>query len=309
MADNRPVGPDAAPGKGRGVRISAPAKINLYLHVTGRRADGYHLLDSLVVFAGIADELSVTPAEGWSLVIEGPFADKIPAGSDNLVAKAATALAGICGQAPDVEVRLTKNLPPAAGIGGGSADAAAVLHALCRIWQRDPGEPAIQDLALSLGADVPVCLAGRPVFFGGVGEQLTAAPGLPDCWLVLVNPGVEVPTPSVFRARTGPFSQGGRFGDPPGTVAELAAVLAARGNDLMAPALTLAPVIGTVLAALEDRPGCLLARMSGSGATCFGLFAEPEGARRAAADLAADYPDWWVEAAPMLTAPEKPQSL
>lgn len=308
MADDRASG-TAASGRRRGVRIAAPAKINLYLHVTGKRADGYHLLDSLVVFAGIADRLTVTPAAKGTLVIDGPFAGRIPAGPGNLAVKAASAAAHLLGMVDGFEIRLTKNLPPAAGIGGGSADAAAVLRAVCHLAGRDPGESAIADLALSLGADVPVCLAGKPTFFGGVGEVLDPAPQLPEAWLVLVNPRVEVSTPAVFRARTADFSRAGRFTEPPPDAAALAAVLAERNNDLTAPALTLAPVVGTVLDALSALPDCLLARMSGSGATCFGLFATEQSARRAAEALSAAHPGWWTEAVPMLTMAEEPQTL
>ena len=307
MADERASA--TASGGRRSVRIAAPAKINLYLHVTGKRGDGYHLLDSLVVFAGIADRLTVTQSATGRLAIDGPFADQIPAGPDNLAVKAASAAAQLLGMEDGFEIRLTKNLPPAAGIGGGSADAAAVLRAVCRLAGRDPGEPGLADLALSLGADVPVCLAGNPVFFGGVGERLSPAPQLPEAWLVLVNPRVEVSTPAVFKARTGDFSAAGRFTQAPVNAAALAAVLAERRNDLMAPALILAPVVGTVLDALGAQPDCLLARMSGSGATCFGLFADHEGARRAAEALSAGHPEWWTEAVPMLTVAEEPQTL
>ncbi len=294
---------------GPGVAIAAPAKINLYLHVTGKRDDGYHLLDSLVVFAGIADRLSLVPAEDGSLTIDGPFGRGIPAGPENLVARAASDFAEAAGTSGRYQIHLTKNLPPASGIGGGSADAAAVLRALCLLNGRDPEAPDMADLALALGADVPVCLAGRPLFFGGIGERLAPAPRLPEAWLVLVNPRVGLSTPAVFRARIGAYSEAGRFAEPVGGVERFAELLAARRNDLTAPAQTLAPVIGDVLAALEALPGCRLARMSGSGATCFGLFAGAEIAQRAAAVLAADHPGWWVEPAPMLTRPEAPQRI
>jgi 4-diphosphocytidyl-2-C-methyl-D-erythritol kinase len=267
----------------------APAKVNLALHVLGRREDGYHLLDSLVVFAGVGDRLLAEPARSLSLTVAGPFAGALAAERDNLVLRAARALADAAGVAAGARLVLEKHLPVASGIGGGSADAAAALRLLARLWGCSP---ASRELALALGADVPVCLAGRPARMGGVGEALARVPALPRCGLVLVNPGVPVATPAVFRARSGAFSP--PLDLPPGwaDAAALAADLARWGNDLELPALTLQPAIGDVLAALRAVPGCLLARMSGSGATCFGLFAAPEHAVQAAAGLHS--PGWWV---------------
>jgi 4-diphosphocytidyl-2-C-methyl-D-erythritol kinase len=284
------------------ITVAAPAKLNLYLHVLGRRADGYHLLDSLVAFAGAADLVEVRPARGLSLRIEGPMAPAL-AGEDpeaNLVLRAARLLAGALGRPADAGIVLVKRLPVAAGVGGGSADAAAALQALARLWGVAPDDPLLAALAPRLGADVPVCLAGRAAFFGGIGEELAPAPPLPPAWAVLVNPGVPVPTPAVFAARVGPFSAPARFAEAPADCAGLARLLAARGNDLMPAAVALAPVVETVLERLAASPGCLLARMSGSGATCFGLFADAAAARDAAGRLAAAHPDWWVEAARLI---------
>ncbi len=280
---------------------AAPAKLNLYLHVLGRRADGYHELDSLVAFAGVGDRLTVAPAAGGPhLTITGPFAAPLaaedPAG--NLVTRAAVALAERLGRSPAVRIVLEKNLPVASGIGGGSADAAACLRALARLWGLPTGHPDLHELGARLGADVPVCLAGRPAYFGGVGDRLDPAPALPEVHVVLVNPGVPVPTPAVFRARQGDFSPSARFAHAPSDAAELAAVLAERRNDLTAPALSVAPAIATVLEALSATPGCLLARLSGSGATCFGLYATTAEADGAAARLAR--PGWWVHAGRLL---------
>ncbi len=266
----------------------APAKVNLTLHVTGRRGDGYHLLDSLVAFAGVGDRVTVGPGQG--LRITGPRAAGLTAGPDNLCLRAAEAMGG------GVAVTLEKVLPVASGIGGGSADAAAVLRALARMGR--PMPPA--DRVLALGADVPVCLAGRAVRMTGVGEGLTPVT-LPPAWLVLANPGVAVSTADVFRALdrrdNAPMAAVPRLRD----AAELAAFLAMARNDLEAPATALAPVIAEVRHALTAQQGCLFARMSGSGATCFGLFADGLGAAAAARALRAARPAWWVEAAPLLS--------
>lgn len=274
--------------------------MNLYLHVVGRRADGYHLLDSLVAFADIGDEIEVMPADRLSLTVTGPFADRVPADAGNLALRAAEALGRAAGRVPGVAIRLAKHLPVSAGIGGGSADAAAVLRALCRLWQLDPAAPEVTAVAASLGADVPVCLAGRTAFVGGVGEHLDPAPDVSGVPLVLVNPGIGLATPDVFRACAGSFSSPARFDRPAADPARLATLLRARGNDLFPPAQRLVPEIGAVLAALEERPDCLLARMSGSGATCFGLFGSADSAGAAAAAIAAERPGWWVRTGHLL---------
>jgi 4-diphosphocytidyl-2-C-methyl-D-erythritol kinase len=274
----------------------APAKVNLTLHVTGRRADGYHLLDSLVAFAGVGDRLRASPAPVLTLAVTGPRAAGVPADEGNLVWRAARLVDPAAGAA----IVLDKHLPAAAGLGGGSSDAAAAVRALSRLW----GRPLPQPAALAvLGADVPVCLAARPARMGGVGEVLAPVPPLPPVWAVLANPGVAVPTPAVFAALER------RDGAPmPAALprlrdaAELAAWLRTMRNDLEAPAIRLRPVIARVSAALAAQPGCLIARMSGSGATCFGLFPDPLHARAAAAALAAAEPGWWVADAPL--APE-----
>ena len=185
---------------------AAPAKVNLYLHVTGRRADGYHLLDSLVVFAGIGDVLEAAPSDTLSLHVEGRFAAGLADEPDNLVLRAARALAAAAGVPARARLVLQKNLPVASGIGGGSADAAAALRLLSRLWDLRPAPSEMARLALALGADVPVCLAGRASRMSGIGEQLAAAPRLPICGIVLVNPGVAVATADVFRARHGAWS-------------------------------------------------------------------------------------------------------
>lgn len=273
----------------------APAKINLCLHVTGRRADGYHLLDSLVVFAGVGDRVTASPATGLSLAIEGPEGAALSADPDNLVLRAARLMGA------GAALTLWKALPVSSGIGGGSADAAATLRAVARLTGQALPDPAA---VLALGADVPVCLQGHPVRMQGVGEVLTPLPALPPLWMVLVNPRVPVGTPQVFAALS-------RRENPPvppvpasalASAADLAAWLSAHTrNDLAAPARQVAPVLAEVQASLEGVPGCLLARMSGSGGTHFGLFVSNAQAQAAAKSLTLAHPDWWVEAAPVLT--------
>jgi 4-diphosphocytidyl-2-C-methyl-D-erythritol kinase len=276
----------------------APAKVNLCLHVTGRREDGYHLLDSLVVFAGVGDRITLLPGKGLTLRLSGPEAGALTAEPDNLVLRAARAMG-----ANGAEIRLWKALPVASGIGGGSADAAATLRAISRLsGQPLPDAGAV----LALGADVPVCLMGRPVRMQGVGEVLTPLPVLPPLWMVLANPRVPVATPPVFAALTS------RDNPPlPGLpAAALRSADAFAGwlaretrNDLSAAARRIAPGLAEVEAALTGMPGCLLARMSGSGATHFGLFAAAEQARVAARLLSAGRPGWWVADAPVLPVP------
>jgi 4-diphosphocytidyl-2-C-methyl-D-erythritol kinase len=272
----------------RAVRVTAPAKLNLTLHVVGRRADGYHLLDGLVAFADIGDVVEARPADRLSLEVTGPFAGAIE--GENLVLKAARLL----GEGRGAALRLEKHLPVASGIGGGSSDAAAALLALARLWD----VPVSASLAARLGADVPVCLGRIPAWLGGVGERLDPAPALPEAGLVLVNPLVPLPTPAVFEARRGAFSSPSRFSEAPSDPARLAALVAERRNDLTAAAIGLVPAIGDILAALADA---LVARMSGSGATCFGLYENVAAARAAAARVAR--PGWWVAAGRLVTPP------
>jgi 4-diphosphocytidyl-2-C-methyl-D-erythritol kinase len=292
------------------VRAFAPAKINLYLHIVGRRADGYHLLDSLIAFADIGDWVSAAAAESLSLAIGGPEAGAIAGlGEDNLVLRAARlfaaeAAAKAPGAAPfGAALYLDKELPAASGIGGGSSDAAATLRALDRMWHGPLDSPALAALALKLGADTPACLAARPVWVGGIGEVIEDALGLPPAGIVLANPRRNLPTADVFAARRGAFSAGGRFAPMPRHAAALAAVLRERRNDLTEPALSLFPEIAAVLERLAQLPGALFARMSGSGATCFALFSDRAAALAAGGLLARAAPLWWSAAGALLTAP------
>lgn len=271
------------------VSEAAPAKLNLCLHVTGRRGDGYHLLDSLVVFADVADRVLVAPGKGLSLQVTGPEAADLGSEPDNLVLRAARSL-GVT----DATLVLDKHLPVASGIGGGSADAAATLRALARLT----GRPLPSDAeVLHLGADVPVCLAGRPARMTGIGETLVPLQPLPALWVVLVNPRVAVPTPQVFATLT-------RRDNPPLPDLPTAALASAEAfaawltdhtrNDLIPPARAVAPILAEVHTTLAATPSCLLARMSGSGGTHFGLFASAEAAETAARTLAAAHPGWWI---------------
>ena len=287
------------------LRLAAPAKLNLYLHVVGRRPDGYHLLDSLAAFATVGDELTFWPAPDLALTIDGPFGSSLAVDDDNLVVKAARALATHAGRKPAAAIRLTKRLPVASGIGGGSADAAATLQGLNRLWTLGLPDTTLAKIGLALGADVPVCLAGVASFFGGIGDEIAAAGFLPNTHVVLVNPGMPLATASVFRARAqaaAAYSTPARWTDAVPDAATLAGLLAKRSNDLSRAAIGLLPVIADVLAALEQQRPCLLARLSGSGATCFGLFAERGEAREAAAAIADAHRDWWVVATTLTAA-------
>ncbi len=277
--------------------MHAPAKINLSLHVTGRRADGYHLLDSVVAFAGAHDVVTATQADTLSLSVAGPFAPALAQDPDNLVLRAARALAEAAGVPPRAALHLEKNLPVASGIGGGSADAAATLRALSRLWNLVTPQDAIYAIAARLGADVPVCVASRACRMSGIGEILTPVPKLPECGLLLANPGVALATQSVFRARAAAFSPPLALPEAWPDAAALAATLTRAGNDLQPPAIVLCPAIGTLLADLAAHPGALLARMSGSGATCFALFATAAEAQGAAAVLA--QPGRWCWGGPL----------
>ena len=286
------------------VRAFAPAKVNLYLHVLGRRADGYHRLDSLIAFADIGDEVTATPADTLTLTVGGPEAEAIAGlGNDNLVLRAARLLAARAGIGASASLHLDKRLPAAAGIGGGSSDAAATLRALSRLWAHRLDEAALMAFALELGADVPACLAGRPVWVGGVGEELEPAAALPPAGIVLANPRRPLPTAAVFQRRSGSFSAPGRFDPMPRAAAGLAAALASRHNDLTETAVALVPEIAAVIERLAGLPGALLARMSGSGATCFALFADRAAALAAGRALALAEPGWWSAAGALTAAP------
>ncbi|MCO4318519.1 4-(cytidine 5'-diphospho)-2-C-methyl-D-erythritol kinase [Phyllobacterium sp. 21LDTY02-6] len=284
-----------SPAPGTVSRV-APAKINLALHVTGRRDDGYHLLDSLVVFAGHGDRISVKSTAADSFAISGPFAAGLPADDGNLVIRARDALRSLFpGHSGAVAIHLEKNLPIASGIGGGSSDAAAVLLALARLWrlQIEPG--ALLPVALKLGADLPMCLHGRPLMARGIGEAIEPVAQFPHLPLVLANCGLAVSTPQAFAA----LDRRDNPGLPPlpglASAAALCDYLAATQNHLYLAARKLSARIDDTLHALENT-GPLLARMSGSGATCFAIYDSDAAAALAAQRLQQQHPDWFVMA-------------
>ncbi len=297
------------------LRIKASAKVNLSLHIKGRRADGYHELAGLVAFADIADELlfkqegygDLTDAgPGWSLAITGPFSANLREGeagsSFNLVEQAARLFQKENEGCAGGEIFLEKNLPIAAGIGGGSSDAAATLNALRKIC-RSCDDQDLKRMAVRLGADVAMCLSPKAKIIGGIGELYQTATPFTPLPAILVNPGVRVPTPAVFKELSAPaladdlpketseiFGQGDIS---PRTMIDW---LRTQSNDLQAPAIRIAPVIEHVLAVIEANNSCRLARMSGSGATCFGLYENMDDARAAAQKISAEHPAWWVVA-------------
>ena len=274
------------------LREAARAKVNLYLHVVGKRADGYHLLDSLAVFPDVGDVLQAEAADGLSLELAGRFGANLQAEPDNLVLRAARGLAELAGVPARARLVLEKNLPVSSGIGGGSADAAAALRVLQGLWGVSVPADDLAALALQLGADVPVCLASQPARMRGVGEVLSAGPVLAECGMLLANPLVGVATPAVFKARNAGFSAAPVLPQGWADATLMAEFLSDLVNDLEPPAISLCPVIADVLCAIAGSPECLLARMSGSGATCFGLYETPAQARAAARGLAGH--GWWV---------------
>ena len=320
--------------------VFAPAKINLCLHVGDKRADGFHELESLVAFGGARDVLRIERADELSLSIEGVFAEGLSNGEDNLVLKAARLLSARANVNFGAKIVLQKDLPVASGIGGGSADAAAALRGLVRLWDLDPTQSELLSIAAELGSDVPVCLASQSAWIAGRGERVTPITELPVFWLVLVNPGISVSTAEVFRKlgrpshppleggsksslsdserrisgrgkslssviypspknsslrenfSTLPQGEGRIFG-----LSSLVNFLQSTTNDLEAPARVIAPEIGQVLEEIAREPAVLLSRMSGSGATCFGVFSDDATARAAAESLKSRHADWWAAAA------------
>jgi 4-diphosphocytidyl-2-C-methyl-D-erythritol kinase len=280
-----------------GILEVANAKINLSLRVRGRQPDGYHQLESLVVFADVADRVVCEDADDLALEISGPFSAHLAADEDNLILRAARVFGAALGRDPTLAFKLEKNLPIASGIGGGSADAAAALRAMMRLWGDPPG--SIANIALELGADVPVCMRKRPTFMTGVGEKIRTVRHLPEMHAVLANPGVSVSTAAVFdQLQSGPVEGPDRLPLLSGveTLERLLNWLQENGNDLEVPAMSIEPVIGTVLQELRGTSGCHFARMSGSGATCYGLYGNPFDAAEAAAELSKAHVNWWVTA-------------
>ena len=293
--------------------VFAPAKVNLYLHVTGKRGDGYHTLDSLMGFVDVGDEITITPNEQLSFQIEGPYAsafdDKecdISPASKNLVMQAAWGISKLTGHRLDCSITLRKNLPLGAGIGGGSADAAAVIWGLLELWDLPADIKGLDELLLSLGADVPVCFGCETQRVQGIGEVFSAPPMIPEMPILLVYPGIPSHTKSVFKRYTGEYSDAiDALPDMFEDVNEVCAFLKDHTrNDLTAAAQSDMPIIQNVLDGIGAQTGCLLARMSGSGSSCFGIFENENSAKDASAKLAQENPDWWVKTA-WLGRPER----
>ena len=275
----------------------APAKVNLFLHIENRRDDGLHDLVSLIVFTAFGDRVHLSPSTEFRLERTGPFAEQLPENPRNdLCLQAATQMVDMFGRTQKVTISLEKNIPVAAGIGGGSSDAAAVLRGLCRLWELDPNDRRVISIAAGLGADVPVCLQGRAGCVTGIGDVITPLDDDPGLHILLVNPNQAVSTAAVFGA----LHMGGDLtGETENSVWQpdqtaFVPSLRATRNDLTGPALGLCPAIADVLQSLEQAEGCELARMSGSGATCFAVFPDAEFCSRAASRIAEAHPDWWV---------------
>jgi 4-diphosphocytidyl-2-C-methyl-D-erythritol kinase len=274
----------------------APAKVNLALHVTGRRADGYHVLDSIAVFADIGDRVTIEPADELRLSLSGPFAAHAPGGSTDLSWRAAVAFFAEAGLEPAASIHVEKNIPAGAGLGGGSADAAAVLSGLNDYFRAGLSRDTLKAIGLKIGADVPMCLEGRALRARGIGEEISPIGGWPSLPMVLVWPGRTVSTAEVFskleRRENPPI---GDFPSQP-VVQRLAGWLAQCRNDLEAPAMAVAPEIGEVLRELRATAECLVARMSGSGSACFALYPTRDSADAAVARLTPGQAQWWIAA-------------
>ncbi|MEI6730839.1 MAG: 4-(cytidine 5'-diphospho)-2-C-methyl-D-erythritol kinase [Pseudomonadota bacterium] len=275
--------------------LFAPAKINLYLHVIGERGDGYRLLDSLVVFADtIGDNISVKPASNIELILKGKYADKL-LNQDNIVIKAAKILRQRFKIEQGAEITIEKNLPIASGIGGGSSDAASVLKLLIDLWGIKDKKQEIAQIALQLGADIPACLHANPLYMGGIGEQIQECEIEEDLYILLTSPGKSLATAEVFAARSGDFSTPPTRHKKFTSTTQLIELLKQTSNDLQQAAISIIPEIADLISNLEKQEGCLLARMSGSGATCFGIFNNKQNLQNAQNNLKLENPNMWVE--------------
>lgn len=286
------------------IKVFAPAKINLYLHVTGRLDDGYHTLDSLVNFADIGDDILIQKAEHFAFDIEGPFAKEFPTDarkatdeSSNLIVKAVFALAKKLERLPDFKITLTKNLPLASGIGGGSSNAAAAIWGMLQWWGLSDKNNSdwLSDIFMQLGADVPVCYACQPALMRGIGNIITPAPPMPEMNILLVNPLIPCSTPEIFSAVKPPYTDEIILPQNFSTQQQLIDFLKKQKNDLTAPACEAVSDIHTILKSLKAVENCKLARLSGSGATCFGLFTSRAEAQNAAAALKEKHPKYWIQ--------------
>ncbi|WP_025898199.1 4-(cytidine 5'-diphospho)-2-C-methyl-D-erythritol kinase [Sneathiella glossodoripedis] len=274
--------------------VTARAKINLTLEVTGRRVDGYHTLQSVVVFTQYGDQLSVSKSDHLELECRGPFSEGLGTGADNLVLRAAKAVQDYAGVGLGAKITLTKNLPVASGIGGGSADAASTLLLLNRLWDLNISQGELLKLAATLGADVPACVTGKPLLMEGIGDKITPLQQFPGLPILLVNPAHAVETPTVFRQLNFLEKKARPVPSLSLSSVTLDDIICGR-NDLQAPAIELLPVIEDVLAVLSQQSGVLLTRMSGSGATCFALFDSADDCIKAGDQIRKLQPAWWVQ--------------
>lgn len=277
--------------------LHAPAKLNLYLHITGKRPDGYHLMESLVVFTELADELRIEAADALSLSVDGEFANASGNHSDNLVIKAALALQAYAGVKHGAKLHLTKRIPVGAGLGGGSADAAAALRGLNQLWQLQLNMIELQAIATTIGADVPMCIVGESAIARGIGDQLELLPyALPVFHALLVHPHVPLLTKDVYAAYAHSTPVNAHPWQPaPYDAASFIASLLGTRNHLQPAAIAVNPLVAEVLLALDTlAPAADLVRLTGSGACCFALYRYPEEAESAKRQLMRDYPDWFV---------------
>ncbi|MGZ9097456.1 MAG: 4-(cytidine 5'-diphospho)-2-C-methyl-D-erythritol kinase [Micavibrio sp.] len=295
----------------RPITVFAPAKINLYLHVARLREDGYHDIDSLAVFADIGDRILIEPANDFTLLINGPFAGAFTAketdsspSSSNLVTRAVWEIARAARRDPKFRITLTKNLPLASGLGGGSSDAAATIWGLMNLWSIPITTPLLPELMADLGADIPACLRCAPVQMSGIGDILDLAPDLPEIPVVLVNPGKHCPTAGVFRRFIGPMRGEVTIPEHLSSYDALIDFLTRRDNDLTPAATELVPDISQILNAFAEQKNCGLSRMTGSGATVFGLFEHMEDAKESAEAISLANPRWWVRVG-TLNSPER----
>ncbi|MEE2654153.1 MAG: 4-(cytidine 5'-diphospho)-2-C-methyl-D-erythritol kinase [Pseudomonadota bacterium] len=278
----------------RVVSVGAPAKINLYLNITGQRVNNYHELDSLIAFAAHGDQIEVKKCDHFNLEASGPFSEKLPPSNENLVMKAAKELARGTNYEGGACIKLIKNLPVSSGIGGGSADAAATLKALNDLWETNLQNKDLMVMALRLGADVPVCLLSKTVRMSGIGDKLSRVSGLPKCGILLINPGIPISTVNVFQLCRGDFSNQVKIPNIENREVFFE-FLSTQKNDLQDAAIKIAPIIKEVLKILTDDPNCRLARLSGSGGTCFGLYEDEPKALFAAEAMYGHFSDWWIQ--------------
>jgi 4-diphosphocytidyl-2-C-methyl-D-erythritol kinase len=283
--------------------LKAPAKINLYLHITGKRPDGYHILDSLVTFCDISDHLIITASDHFSLTCDGEFAQKLPRDiTKNIIYKAVMALAKDTNNLPHIAITLTKNLPIASGIGGGSSDAAAVLTGLAKIWNITDTN-ILYDIGQGLGADISACLFQNPCFMSDIGDVITPAKNIPSLPIVLINPLTPVSTEVVFQNRENVFSPSvfDQFSDL--YCDDFIKELSKTSNDLKSPACDINSDIKAILAELKTEKDIIFSQMSGSGATCFAVFKTQEQAKKYAQNLCVKYPNWWIKSGKTYSSP------